>query len=196
MVANLTASRSDLIYLKRRPKMGEIPRETPAARASFVLDSPIVVAPLAPSKPVVLGRVILSLDSNPVVRLNKRQSAIGSLLISGAESFAWDTGTDAGMENLSGRNSPIPMFSNRKLVEFYQGEVAINLRHFREFKRIIVAATSGVMEMKLYDGSTVVADSNGGKTVIYIARVKDMIEIRVESLSQTLEETFSIHSNI
>lgn len=212
MPINSTADRSDIVYLKRRPKMGESPRATALSGSSFNLDlsnnavvstnsslrlnSPTEAETLVPAKPELSGRVVLDLVENPVIRLNARQSAIGSLEILNANSFAWDTGTFSGVETVSEHSSVMPVFANRKLIEFYKGEIIVGLRHFHALKRVIVSTNSGIMEIKLYDGSSLIVDSNNGANVVYISRIKNILEVRVEKLIGSVMETFSVTKSL
>jgi len=198
MPINTTVSRANIVYLKRRPKLSDTPViPTTTASNSLVLTAPnAVLAPEKPSKPTVSGKIALSFTEKPVVRLNKRQSAMGSLVITNAASFAWDTGLKSGEETPTQPNANIPAFGNRKVVEFYKNEVVLSLRYFAQLKRLIVAANSGIMEIKLYDGSTIVVDSDNGKNVIYISRINNILEIRLEKLTGTVAETFSVKSSL
>ncbi len=212
MPINSTADRSDIIYLKRRPKMGETPKVNPVAEQTFTLDlsnksepstnsslrlnSPTEVGKTRPAKPELNGRVVLDLAENPVIRLNQRQSAIGSLEISNADSFAWDNGILSGVETATEHSSVMPIFANRKLIEFYQNKIILGLRHFQAIKRVIISTNSGIMEIKLYDGSSVIVDSNNGANVIYISRIKNVLEIRVEKLIGSVMETFSVTKSL
>lgn len=73
------------------------PSSSPSGRTSLSLArsngaqaAPVAPKKVAPAKPLLTTSATLSLE-NPVVRLNARQSAIGSLSVSGATIFGWRT---------------------------------------------------------------------------------------------------------
>jgi hypothetical protein len=138
----------------------------------------------------------LSLDK-PVVRLDSRQSGIGSLVIYGAQAFAWETkDMQGGLQvSLSENSSDIdpPTFGNRKLAEFVGDEVVIGLRHAHKLRRLVVASQVSDLKLTMYDGSEIYMPSDGGNNVMLISRIGHEIEVRMEKVD-TLEiwDVFSI----
>lgn len=192
MPANTT--RTDVPYLRRRVKRGSVPEPT-AKSISLKLGGnnddtspstgPQVIQPAStriPPLPSVDGKEVLTLD-NPVVALDRKQSAIGSLVISGAEAFAWET--NDGFGNLvlkEGSESTAPLFGNRRLAEFHKGEVVVGLRHFRNLRRLIAGTRMGLLKVRLYDGSEIVADGDGGNNALLVSRVGNHLEVRLEKI--------------
>lgn len=190
-----TKTRMDVPYLRRRLKKGELPPEgavttsstslklggSPSTGANQVVSSQPVSR--IPNLPSVEGKVILSLEE-PAVRLNRAQSAIGSLVISGAEAFAWE-GIDGfgGLVLAQGAESTAPMFSNRKLVEFHKGDLVLGLRHFKNLRRLIVGTRHGLLRAKLYDGSEIIADGALGANALLVSRVDSQLEFRLEKIN-------------
>jgi hypothetical protein len=191
----------DIPYMRRRLKKGEAPTgSTPAtAGTSLKLGSSLslgdssstgdtgaisfIAKPRIPAIPGVEGKVILSLEE-PSVRLSRVQSALGSMLISGAEAFAWE-GTDGfgGLVLADGSESTAPMYSNRRLVEFHKGELVVGLRHFRNLRRLIVGTRQGILKARIYDESEVITDGGLGSNALLISKVGDQLEFRLEKIN-------------
>lgn len=206
MTVDLAKPRPDMVYLRRRLKLGEQVPTAPVTTTNFldlkrstddVMNGVVDTTKQVRSKPPVIARTVLTLDE-PVVRFNKRQSAIGSLMVTGVTSFGWETADRdngiitspvSGIEQV--HKYEIPVYGNRKLVEFYQGDVVISLRHFKKIRRLILAG-NGVITFKLVDGNTILIDSDGGKNVAYLSVIGDVIEVRVEALLTDMDTTFSI----
>lgn len=196
MVATVT--RTDVPYLRRRLKKGETPSGTATASTGSTslklgrsnpespTGSPAVSGvPVSriPSLPAVEGKVVLSFEE-PSVLLSKAQSAIGSLVISGAEAFAWE-GTDGfgGLVLDDGSESTAPMYSNRSLVEFHKGDLVVGLRHFRNLRRLIVGTRSGMLRARLYDESEIIADGALGANALLISKTGNQLEFRLEKIN-------------
>ena len=195
-----TATRMDVPYLRRRLKKGETPAGTQTASTGSTSlklggnkdsNGSTGSIPLTPSQavlripalPQVDGKVVLSLEE-PSVLLSKAQSAIGSLVISGAEAFAWE-GTDGfgGLVLDDGTESKAPMHSNRRLVEFHKGDLVVGLRHFRNLRRLIVGTRSGMLRARLYDESEIIADGALGANALLISRTGNQLEFRLEKIN-------------
>lgn len=188
-----TKTRMDVPYLRRRLKKGELPPGGAAATTSTSLklggssntgvSSPSQPVSRIPNLPSVEGKVILSLEE-PAVRLSRAQSAIGSLVINGAEAFAWE-GTDGfgGLVLDNGTESAAPMFSNRKLVEFHKGDLVLGLRHFKNLRRLIVGTRHGLLRANLYDGAEIITDGGLGANALLISRVGNQLEFRLEKIN-------------
>lgn len=190
MVATIT--RTDVPYLRRRLKKGEV-STAPVTSTSLKLggsstgnsstNEPSVPAPRIPALPSVEGKVILSLEE-PSVLLSRVQSALGSLVISGAEAFAWEGNDGFGALVLAdGSESPVPMYGNRHLIEFHKGDLLLGLRHFKNFRRLIVGTRTGMLKARLYDESEIIADGALGANALLISRVGNQIEFRLEKIN-------------
>jgi hypothetical protein len=121
-----------------------------------------------------------------VVRLNSRQAGIGTLLVSGAQSTAWQ-GTDltTGAECLNGQEMGTTIFTrgNRPLVAFHEGSVAVALRHLQHLQRAIFIAAQAPLIVRLFDGAAVAvppAKSRDEVAVLYLSRIAELIELRAE----------------
>lgn len=193
MVVNLSIPRGDIVYLKRRLKPGEQRPVSASVTSSLSLSAPSTPeASKAPTKPPVAGKVVLTLDDNPVVRTNARQAGIGSLIIHNVSQFAWAADGKSGYESVHDIDPNIPVYGNRKLVQFYKGNVILGLRHITHLKRLILEAEDGIIEVELLDGSRITTDSNHGENVVYLSRVKNIIELRIEKKTGSLTDTYSV----
>ncbi|MEN0014622.1 MAG: hypothetical protein AAGC46_14730, partial [Solirubrobacteraceae bacterium] len=107
----------------------------PAAKAS---------PPKPPSRRVV-GRTMLSADE-PTVALDRRQSAVGSLVFEidgpGAVSAFWELqdGT-TGLVDERERVRISPEFGRRPIVELHQSAVVVGLRHVGQLRRLLILMT-------------------------------------------------------
>lgn len=194
MTVNLKTPRPDVIYLRRRLKVGEKLPSVEVPKNNFLkLNAPEDTVPIV-EKPKAEGRVTLSLD-HPVVRLNARQSAIGSIVIEGANNFGWEAQGQSGLVNASDPTfNQSPSFGNRKLVEFYKSEVVIGLRHADKLRRVVVGnSQGGILKLELLDGVVILLDTENGKNVLTIYRLNNVLEIRAEKLeTDSISSTFSI----
>lgn len=183
MPLSTISPRKDIIFIKRRLRVGEQPVSSTAStqRVSLRLTGSQTREPIVVKRPQVNGKVTLSLD-NPVVRLNVRQSAIGSLVISGAQEFAWDTGSVSGVETLTNSDMNIPRYGNRKLIEFYKNDCILGLRNFKNLKRVAIWASTGKLIVKLLDNSEILVDSDNGNNVLYLSRIGNQLELRFEEV--------------
>lgn len=130
-------------------------------------------------------------EESPVVRLNSRQAGIGTLLISGAHSAAWE-GTDltTGAENLNGQKmgTTVSTRGNRPLVAFHEGSVAVALRHVHQLRRAIFIAAEAPLVVRLFDEAAAAVlppKSNGEKAVLYMSRIAELLELRAEYVADT-----------
>lgn len=199
----ITQIRTDVPYLRRRLKKGEAnPGASTAGTSTGSLklggsslslgnkgntgSMPVVsepVKPAFPPLPSAEGKVILSLEE-PSVLLSKIQSAVGSLVISGAEAFAWEANDGFGNLVLAdGSDSTAPLYSGRRLVEFHKGELVVGLRHLRNLRRLVVGTRTGMLRAKLYDESEIIADGGQGSNALLISRVGNQLEFRLEKIN-------------
>jgi len=122
----------------------------------------------------------------PIVRLNARQSGIGTLLIHGARSTAWeDIDLVTGAENVHGETAGVasPTAGNRKLVAFHNGSAAVTLRHVKRFRRAIFIAQNEPLVISLFgEAALAVAPTTpeGKGAVLYISRIGSLLELRAE----------------
>lgn len=143
---------------------------------------------LFPAQSFASGRHLS--DESPLVRLNSRQAGIGSLLISGAHSTAWE-GSDltTGAENLNGQKMGTAVFTrgNRPLVAFHEESVAVTLRHVQQLRRAIFIAADAPLVVRLFDeaAAAVLPKANGEKAVLYLSRIGELIELRAEYVADT-----------
>lgn len=125
-------------------------------------------------------------EDAPVVRLNARQSGIGTLLVHGARSTAWeDIDQATGAENMHGETAGVasPTAGNRKLVAFHDGSAAIALRHVKRFRRAIFIAQDEPLVVSLFGGAALAVSPNtsdGKSAVLYISRIDNLLELRAE----------------
>lgn len=218
MPLDMTSTRTDVGFLRRRPKLGEnsAPKQATATSPGLNLSRPatgqqstvaparsgaLKLSPTTGSTPVLGNRNVpparpvtqvpylrnnteLSLDE-PAVRLDFRQSAIGSLIISGAQAFVWETNTkSAGMEIKDGQSSAVhpPKFGNRSLAEFNEGKLIVGLRHFKELRRMIIGSQLHNLVVELYDGTKIAMPSDNGNNVLLISRIDNELECRMEKI--------------
>lgn len=197
MAANLTAPRPDLVFLRRRLKPGETATVAPTTRTtSLRLGAPEArTEPVRPvlDIPVLSGRVELT-EEAPVVRLNRRQSAIGSLTVDGAAGFGFTAAGVSGVQHVhSSPNADVPVYGNRPLIGFDKNQLVVGLRHFQALKRVIVWADSGRLTVRMFDGMEVIVESQDGVNGVYIHRVGGVLELRLESVhSKDFVKEFSV----
>lgn len=123
---------------------------------------------------------------NPVVRLNPRQSAIGSLLIAGVRSAAWeDEQLSAGAHHSDGVSAGAAVVTpgNRPLVGVQDGAGIVSLRHVRLLRRALFVAGEMPLTVGVFDGAAaaVAARSETGlRSVLYVARIDSVLELRAE----------------
>lgn len=201
MALDFTTLRPEIVYLRRRLKAGESlePTSSGATSSASSPSSLKLRAPdeqvtvVLPDKPLLEDSYALSAKT-PVLRLNKFQSSIGSLLVEGANQFAWDVSGRFGIVRAGQQGeSNVPSFGNRKLVEFYKGNLVIGLRHFQQLRRVILTG-QGKIVVKLPSGAEVSLNGDGEQNALYISRIKDVLEFRFEWVEEdSLSSTFSIY---
>jgi hypothetical protein len=140
------------------------------------------------------GRVHHFSEESPLARLNARQAGIGTLLISGARSTAWE-GTDliTGAEDVNGNRAGTTIYTrgNRPLVAFHEGNVAVTLRHVAHLRRAIFIASDAPLIVGLFDEAAAVvqpANSNGERAVVYLARIGELLELRAEYIAEASDQ--------
>lgn len=134
-------------------------------------------------------------EDAPIVRLNARQSGIGTLLVHGARSTAWeDIDQVTGAENVHGEKAGVASATagNRKLVAFHDGSAAVTLRHVRRFRRAIFISQDEPLVVSLF-GEAALAVSpttpDGKKAVLYMSRIDSLLELRAEYVEAATDQT-------
>lgn len=211
MVANLTNPRPDIVYLRRRLKKGETGTiEVPKASSvglklssgeSTSLESPNPTAAAdISSVPNASGMTMLR-QVNDAYRLNKRQSAIGSLIIGNAMVAGWELldGSSGYIYNQGVQVTESPetepaKFNKQPLVQFHKDLLITSLRNVRNLKRLIVVPKTGeTLQAETIGGTGVVMDFEPF-TALYVSVIDSVLELRKEDFRGTLTETFNLHT--
>jgi hypothetical protein len=138
-------------------------------------------------------------DETPLVRLDPRQSAIGSLIVGGATAIVWETvELVTGVATADGIDgTPVTTPGNRPLLGFDGGDAILALRHVHLIRRALFVGTPGrPLTVQLFDGeSFAAADETGGAPVVSLLRIGSRLELRLEPLPaeiplQTLLQQF------
>lgn len=128
--------------------------------------------------------------SHPVVRLTRRQSAIGTLRIDGATAIGWET-TDR-WHGVSLTNSELvagPEHANRHLIERTDPTtVLVNARHVRELRRLIIAGNPDTGITLTTTGGTR-ASCTG---TMYLHRLGNILEVRAEPATKDIGSDYGI----
>ena len=125
-------------------------------------------------------------EANPVVRLNARQSAVGSLLVAGVRSVAWeDQQFTTGAQHSEGHKAGTPVVTpgNRPLAGVQDGAGIVSLRHVRLLRRALFVAGESPLTVGVFDGAAaaVAARNDAGlRSVLYVVRVGAVLELRAE----------------
>jgi hypothetical protein len=130
-------------------------------------------------------------EAEPVLRLNARQSAVGSLIVSGADVAVWEdesrvTGSATATGDTAG--SPVRTRGNRPLVGFDAADAIVSLRHVRELRRaIFIARGPQHLGVQLFTGSTVtVAPGDDSRMfILCLARIGNVLELRAEPVDRS-----------
>jgi len=156
----------------------EIRRPVPKTREPAAL--------LFPAPPISTVRELT--ESTPLVRLNPRQSAIGSLRISGAGAMAWE-GADwvTGARTVDGLTAgmDITTSGNRPLLDYVDDQAVVALRHIRKLRRALFIGRGGrPIIVRLYDGDSVAmpATPEGDAIVLLLSRIGNVLELRADPL--------------
>jgi hypothetical protein len=132
--------------------------------------------------------------SDAVVRLNPRQSGIGSLIVTGTRGVAWegeDRTTGAQSVHHEEIGTPIPTAGNRPLVGYHGRDALVVLRHVRLLRRALFIAAGPPMTVQTFDGSGVAVQGTlgaGQRTVLTAARIGSMLEVRAESVPEEWDD--------
>ncbi|OAN30783.1 hypothetical protein A4X17_04280 [Plantibacter sp. H53] len=172
----------------------------PAAPSARPATTP-AAAPMTPqpfSAPTAEEVRVLG-DETPLVRLDPRQSAIGSLIVGGATAIVWETvELVTGVATADGVDgTPVTTPGNRPLLGFDGGDAILALRHVHLIRRALFVGTAGhPLTVQLFDGeSFAAADDTGAPPVVSLLRIGSRLELRLEPLPaeiplQTLLQQF------
>lgn len=126
--------------------------------------------------------------ANPLVRLDARQSAIGSLLVAGVRSVAWeDRNLTTGARHADGHvaGTPVSTPGNRPLVGIEDAAGVVSLRHIGLLRRALFIAGEAPLTVGIFDGAAAALaprDEAGLRSVLYVARIGPVLELRAESV--------------
>ncbi|MGY3564908.1 hypothetical protein [Sinomonas sp. RB5] len=140
------------------------------------------------------GRLHQLAEGNAVVRLNPRQSGIGSLFVTGARGTAWegeDRTTGAQSVHREQIGTPIPTPGNRPLVGFVNRDAVVVLRHVRRLRRALFIGAGGTMTVQTFDGSAIAVQGTlgpGQRTVLTATRIGALLELRAESVPEDWDD--------
>lgn len=222
MPANLTGPRPDIVFLRRRLKPGEVSTATPAQvsapkssglnlnreRPSNNAPTSEASKPKSPVEPKLPGAVVpfsVGLShlkkTNDAFRLNRRQSAIGSLVVENAMVAGWQMqdGSSGYIYNTdvtateSPETKPVE-FMGRQLVQFHKELLIVGLRNVNKLKRLIIIPQHGKsLHAETVGGSGVLMDFEPF-TVLYVSMIDSMIEFRKEEFRNTITDTFNLQT--
>ncbi len=137
--------------------------------------------------PAVDPRDVQVLDAGtPVVRVDRRRSAVGSLVVAGCTSTVWEgTDHDVGAATVDGATAgrAVQTPGNRPLVGFDDGVALVALRHVRSLRRaLFIARGAERMTVALHDGTTLAVDPGTGDTttILALSVVDGELELRAE----------------
>lgn len=124
---------------------------------------------------------------HPMVRLNTRQSAVGSLLVTGATTVVWESSERVtGSESISGAIEGTVVFTsgNRPLVCLADGRVLLTLRHVSQLRRaLIFGEEANALAVQLYGGVLGLPPSGPGlRNVLLVSRVGRQLELRSDPM--------------
>lgn len=132
--------------------------------------------------------------SEPVLRLNARESAVGSLIVSGADVAVWeDADRVTGLARASGdtAGTPVTTSGNRPLVGFDEADALVSLRHVQELRRaLFVARGPHTLGVQIFDGATVTTarGDDSRMFVLYLLRIGNLLELRAEPVDRTASD--------
>jgi hypothetical protein len=156
----------------------------PSPTAASVARRPAAPARPQPFPAPTIDEVRELGDEDPVLRLNARESAVGSLIVTGAATVVWEdwdgvTGSATSDGGTSG--TPVKTSGNRPLVGYDESDAVVTLRHVRELRRALFIGRGGApLGAQIFDGSTfTVAPGDGNRTfVLYLLRIDSLVELR------------------
>jgi hypothetical protein len=130
-------------------------------------------------------------EDEPVVRLNARESAIGSLIVTGANFAVWeDPERVTGSVTASGgrAGSPVTTSGNRPLIGFDDSDAIVALRHVSQLRRaLFIGRGPEPFGVQIFDGATMtVAPGDTSRMfVLYMMRINNLLELRAEPVDRS-----------
>jgi hypothetical protein len=128
------------------------------------------------------------------VRLNARQSGIGSLVVTGTRGIAWegqDRTTGAQSVHREEIGTVVPTPGHRPLVGYMDRDAVVVLRHVRLLRRALFIAAGPPMTVQCFDGSGVGVQGTlgaGQRTVVTATRIGSVLELRAESVPEEWDD--------
>ncbi|CAN5204501.1 hypothetical protein BH09ACT1_BH09ACT1_02040 [soil metagenome] len=214
-------ARIDISFLRRRMPPAPAPVAVPEPAAVPAPQSVTTPAPApqpasAPEQPVGLPvgarrpaptapaprpfaapgiRDVRELGSRqPVVRLDARQSAMGSLIVSECTALVWEsTSRLTASATADGKTDGPPLLTagNRPLVGFDDADALVTLRHVAELRRaLFIGRGTSALGVELFDRATVGLDDGDSETmtVLSVLRVGNLLELRGEPVDRGLDD--------
>jgi hypothetical protein len=141
-----------------------------------------------------LGSRQKSTTTSPVLRLDARQSAMGSLIVSQCTALVWESTTRVtGSATADGGTSGPPLLTagNRPLVGFDDADALVTLRHVAELRRaLFIGRGSSALGVEIFDRGTVGLDGGDSTTmsVLSVLRVGNLLELRGEPVDRNLDD--------
>jgi hypothetical protein len=122
---------------------------------------------------------------DPVVRIDRRRSAVGALRVTGSTSAAWESvdhvvGATTADGATAGRS--VTTRGNRPLVGYEGPDVLVALRHVRTLRRALVMGRgSDRLVVGLHDGTTLAVDAGVDTiTILALSVIDGELELRAE----------------
>lgn len=219
MSVNLRDPKPFITYIRRRLRVGELVTSPQSVSSGIQLVSKNDSEENSPASigyevPVLEHDWVFDSD-HPVVRFNTRQTAIGSLVITGVAYVAWETQNGASgflyapgvtpppsnvVDAVTGElriQAPLPereppRFGNRPLMEFHKDALVMSLRHYKQLRRMVIVPKD---ETSLKLGtikSPTVSMNYCPNQVLYISTVNSALELRREQFRHSVHATFRI----
>ena len=219
MSVNLRDPKPFITYIRRRLRTGELVTSPPSLSTSIQLVSKNnseenSAASISYEAPVLEHDWVFDSD-HPVVRFNTRQTAIGSLVVTGVAYVAWEAQNGASgflyapgvtpppsnvVNAVTGElraQSPLPereppRFGNRPLMEFHKGALVMSLRHYKQLRRMVIAPKDNTSLKLGTIKSPTVSMNYCPNQVLYISTVNSALELRQEQFRHSVHATFRI----
>ncbi|MDQ6739770.1 MAG: hypothetical protein M3021_05225, partial [Actinomycetota bacterium] len=122
----------------------------------------------------------------PMLRLNGRQSAIGTLIVTGASAVTWESSTHiTGALTADGHfaGTPVETSGNRSLVGYAGRDAVVTLRHVRELRRaLFIGRGPATLGAQIFDGASFTLPPRDGNRmfILSLLRVDNLLEMRAE----------------
>ncbi|GAA4366592.1 hypothetical protein [Paeniglutamicibacter cryotolerans] len=174
--------------------LGALPVAAIGRHAPPVLPPPAVPDRAAPFPAPTAAEVHELTATLPMVRLNARQSAIGSLSLISRGTLVWEsrtgiTGSASSNGTMLGRY--VPTAGNRPLVDLEAGRGLIALRHVAQLRRaLFICAPDTELSIALYDGLSFALPkpAPGRRNVLLLTRVGHLLELRSDPAPSDLDD--------